>query len=254
MEQKTFHQDYTMYSEEDHGTWSLLCDRRDAICKNDISGEYLKGIHLLSIDTRRIVRIAELSEKLDALSGWTLIPVAGLIPNKDFFYMLISKKYPITVPIRKRHEMDFSELPDIFHDIWGHLPLLINEKFTRFLTSFSSIALKYVHNDKAIDFLSRLYWFTYEMGLIREEDGCKPYGGAIITSAGELANIGSPLIPKYDFDIQHIFQTPYDSLKLQKEYFIIDSFDTLFGCIDTLEDNLRKCLLFAHGEVAASVR
>ncbi len=239
-------QDYAMYQAEDHETWSILSSRQSKLHNGNVSREYLSGFEKLKLDKNRIAKIDEISAMLDTVSGWTLVPVSGLIPTRDFFYMLINKKYPITVPIRKPWEIDFSEQPDIFHDVYGHLPLLTNEKFTKFLTAFSIIALKYVNNDRAIDFLGRLYWFTYEMGLINENGEYKPYGGAIITSAGEMANIREDRIPKYPFDLQHIFRTPYDNFKLQKEYFVINSFDDLFNSIEQLESTLIEQLLLPY--------
>jgi len=243
MEDLTIYQDYSLYREEDHETWSVLCSRQQRLRDGKISGEYLNGFDKLQLNEKRIAKIEEVSRRLERISGWTLIPVAGLIPTKDFFYMLINKKYPVTVPIRKAEELDFSEQPDIFHDVYGHLPLLTNEKFIKFLTAYSIIALKYANNERAIELLGRLYWFTYEMGIINEEGEHRPYGGAIITSAEEIANMQNEEVPKYPFDLDHIFRTPYNSFKLQNEYFVIDSFDDLFNSIEQLENKLIAHLL-----------
>ncbi len=231
-------QDYDAYTAEDHLTWSKLNDRQMSLNYKKASIEYQKGFDILSLDSSKVIKIEELSDRLKKVSGWSLIPVSGLIPTRDFFFMLINKKYPITVPVRKLHELDFSEDPDIFHDIYGHIPLLTNERFYRFLTEFSIIALKYVENEKAVEFLGRLYWFTFEMGVIWESGEMKPYGGAIITSDSEITNVKNPDIPKHAFDISKILNTPYDNYKLQKEYFVIDSFDDLFDCLKDLEDYL----------------
>ena len=235
-------QNYDTYREEDHKTWAILTQRQKKLQSGKISKEYLDGFEQLKLDETRIVKIEELSERLKSLNGWTLIPVTGLIPTRDFFFMILNKQYPITVSIRKPWEIDFSEQPDIFHDVYGHLPLLTNQKFIKFLTAYSIIAFKYVHNQKAIDFLGRLYWFTYEMGLIKEEGENKPYGGAIITSAGEIENISDKKIPKYPFEVNTVFQTPYNPFKLQNEYFIINSFDDLFSSLENIELNLIESL------------
>lgn len=236
-------QDYHSYTEEDHQTWATLYKRQITGNQTAFSKEYRDGLAKLKLDADKVIRIEEVSQRMETISGWTLIPVSGLIPTRDFFYMLINKKYPVTVSIRKPYEIDFSEQPDIFHDVCGHLPLLTNKEFTRFLTAYSIIALKYINNEKAIDFLGRLYWYTYEMGLIQELDGYKPYGGAIITSAGEIINVQNSNIPKHPFRIDHVFSTIYDSFKLQNEYFVIDSFDDLFNCIESLEAKLIEHLL-----------
>jgi phenylalanine-4-hydroxylase len=110
--------------------------------------------------------------------------------------------------------------------------------------------LKYVNNERAIEFLGRLYWFTYEMGIINEEDGHKAYGGAIITSAEERANVNNINIPKYSFSLDLIFHTPYNPYKLQKEYFVINSFDDLFNVTEILEEKLIENLLLSEQDYA----
>jgi len=249
MKDYIINQDYEMYQQEDHETWATLCERQDKLPQEKISSEYLDGFHKLRIDKKKIIKIEEVSRRLEAISGWTLVPVTGLLPTRDFFYMIINKKYPVTVSIRKPWEIDFSEQPDIFHDICGHLPLLTNEKFIRFLTAYSIIAIKYVNNDRAVDYLGRLYWYTYEMGLINEGGVNKPYGGAVITSSMEIENVYSKEVPKYLFDLDHVFRTAYNPFKLQKEYFAINSFDDLFNCLEHVESRLLEHLLLPEEDL-----
>jgi monomeric phenylalanine-4-hydroxylase len=242
--QKVFpYQDYSLYSEQDHSTWFTLTDRHHQLHMDHAAREYCEGIEKLNIDRTRIIKIETVSDTLKLISGWSLVPVSGLLSTKDFFYLLIEKKYPVTVYIRKASEIEFSEQPDIFHDVFGHLPLLTNEKFTKFLTAYSTIALKYINNDKAIELLGRLYWFTYEMGLILEDGAFKPYGGAVITSSQEIVNVANQQIPKHLFNIDHVFSTLYNSFKIQNEYFFINSFEDLFDCLDTIESKLIRNLL-----------
>lgn len=246
MEKHTVLQDYALYREEDHNTWTVLYNRQRELQRGTLSQEYMSGFDQLALDGGRIVKIGEISKRLESISGWTLVPVSGLIPTRDFFYMLINKRYPVTVSIRRPWEVDFSEQPDIFHDVCGHLPLLTNEKFVKFLTAYSIIALKYVNNDRAVEFLGRLYWYTYEMGIIHENGEDKPYGGAVITSSEEIANVVNDKTPKYPFDIGRIFRTPYNPYKLQNEYFVIDSFDQLFESLQDLEATLVDHLLLSE--------
>ena len=236
-------QDYKKYTNDDHETWRLLCERQSKLPADKVSKEYLDGFYKLGIDKTKVANIEEISKRLETVSGWTLVPVTGLLPTRDFFYMIINKRYPITVSVRKPYEIDFSEQPDIFHDICGHLPLLTNEKFIKFLTAYSVIAIKYVSHDRAVDFLGRLYWFTYEMGIIQEDGECKPYGGAVITSAEEIANVQDPAIPKHEFNIDQIFRTEFTPYSIQKEYFVVNSFDELFNSLEHLESKLMEHLL-----------
>ena len=236
-------QEYHSYCEDDHLTWATLINRQSELHTKRISRAYLDGYEKLGLSNAHVADIKEVSDNIEAISGWSLVPVSGLIPTKEFFYLLINKKYPVTVSIRKPEELDFSEQPDIFHDISGHVPLLTNSNFTKFLTAYSILALKYTNNDRALEFLGRLYWFTYEMGLIVENGEIKPYGGAIITSANEIANVYNAATPKHAFDIDHIFKTQFNPYKLQNEYFVINSFDDLFDSLEKLEVKLIDNLL-----------
>jgi monomeric phenylalanine-4-hydroxylase len=249
-------QRYESYTPEDHETWSKLIKKASLLHDGRISKEYLDNLNILQFDKNKIENLEDLSRRMYAASGWELLPVSGLILTQDFFYMLINKKYPITVSIRKPHEIDFSEQPDIFHDIYGHLPLLLNEKFMQFITTYSQIAIRYVDNEKAVEYLGRLYWYTYEMGLIKEDGDYKPYGAAIITSAGEIANSRKESVPKHHFDLDLVFRTPYNPFDLQKEYFIIDSFDDLCACLDEIESQIEKTMnaeQFSHIEAKQAV-
>jgi (S)-3,5-dihydroxyphenylglycine transaminase len=248
MEKEQIFQNYDSYLAEDHATWSALSEKQGLLHKERISSEYLKGFEKLKLNKDRIVNIGQVSKSLESISGWSLIPVTGLIPTKDFFYMLINKKYPVTISIRRPWEIDFSEQPDIYHDVCGHLPLLTNNKFIKFLTAYSTIALKYVNNDKAIELLGRLYWYTYEMGLIMEDGLYKPYGGAIITSAEEIGNVNNENVVKYPFDLDRLFRTPYNPYKLQSVYFYIESFDDLFTSLENLESKLIEHLLLPDSD------
>lgn len=231
-------QDYTNYQEDDHHTWQVMCSRQTQAKKNSISVAYLDGFKKLQLGHDRIADIGIISNRLSSITGWTLIPVAGLIPPKDFFTMLIEKKYPITVSMRKPWEIDFIDRPDIFHDVCGHVPLLTNKDFVNFLATYSMQALKYLDNEHAVNILSRLYWFTCEMGVILEQGEYKAYGGAIITSAKEITNVNNNKIPKHPFKLSQILNTPYDYNHLQTEYFVINSYDELFNSLVGLEGTL----------------
>lgn len=229
---------YESYSDEQHQTWRALFQRQYGIITHNASESFLRGFRLLSLDSERIARLEDVNEKLVKTSGWSVVGVAGLVSNRDFFQMLIEKKFPVTVNMRNADEIDFSELPDIFHDIYGHVPMLLNEMYCEFMAEYSKLAIKYVDDEVATNLFGRLYWFTLETGLVYEAGETKPYGGAILTSKNEILNIKNELIPKHDFDLYKLIGTEYNSLKLQKEYFVIKSFEQLF---DSLRD-IEKCV------------
>lgn len=233
---------YENYSAEDHETWSKLYRNLMAVNRNFAASEYLDGLDKLQFSEDRVVDIEKLSNRLEKISGWRLLTVNCLVPTRDFFFMLINKQYPITTDMRKPHEIGFAELPDVFHDVVGHVPLLTCERFYNFLTAFSTIALKYIDNEAAVLHLGRLYWYTFEMGLVYEQGEVKSFGGAILTSLEESYNFHERKVPVHPFDIERIYHTEYDNLRLQERYFVLDSFDVLEACVKEIEHVLLKAL------------
>jgi len=233
-------QNYASYTNEDHQTWSLLFERQSRFILDEAAEEFKKGFKTLSIPSDKVVNIDELNRTLDRLCDWNVVGVTGLVPNELFFDMLQNKKFPVTVTMRKPHELAFSELPDIFHDVYGHVAMLLNETFSSFMVEYSRIALKYIDDVTTVEYFGRLYWFTLEMGLIQEKGKLRPYGGAILTSSGEIENINSPAVARHPFNLEQVIHTPYDNLKVQKEYFFIDSFQQLFDSLQDMDMLLEK--------------
>lgn len=233
-------QQYENYTKEDHEIWSILFERQTSSIKSYVNKEFIEGLEKLQLDPHKIVNIDEVSKKLFQISGWSLVPAVGLLSYKDFFYLLHAKKFPITVSMRKRHELEFSELPDIFHDVFGHVPMLVNKIFCEFMERFSTIAMNNFEDETIVTALGKLYWFTLEMGLIKEGDQIKAYGGAILTSSNEIDNIYKEQIKKTVFDMKSVIQEEYDNLKLQKQYFIIHSFEQLLEALDEFEKHFEK--------------
>ncbi|MDW3192245.1 MAG: hypothetical protein R8G66_07765 [Cytophagales bacterium] len=228
-------QQYESYSEDDHKTWKELYEIQNQELISYSSEGYQLGYRKIALPEGRVVNLDKLNEKLGSFCGWQAVGVRGLVPTKEFFFMLMKKNFPVSVQIRKPQELGFSKLPDIFHDVCGHVPMLLNDTFSEFVKKFSELGLKHFENEKAVLYLSRLYWYTLEMGLIYEEGEVKPYGGAILTSRKEIKNIYSNTSSKHDFDVYELINTPYDNLKLQTDYFVIDSYDQLFTGLEQLE-------------------
>ncbi|MCW3072410.1 MAG: Aromatic amino acid hydroxylase protein [Bacteroidetes bacterium] len=233
-------QNYERYTQEDHEIWSVLYERQTKLLKKYVNREFLEGLEMLQLDPAKVANIDEVSERLFKISGWSLVPAVGLLSHKDFFFLLHEKKFPITVNMRKRHELEFSELPDIFHDIYGHVPMLVNKTFCDFMEKFSTIAMNNFEDETIVTGLGRLYWFTLEMGLIQENDETKVYGGAILTSSNEIDNIFNNETKRSVFDMQAVINSDYDNLKLQKEYFIINSFKQLIVALNEFEAHVEK--------------
>src|ERR1041385_5317302 len=157
------------YAAEDHATWRHLFGRQTKTIQARAAREFLDGFNLLSLDPKRVPTLADVNQKLRTLSAWQVAPANGLVPIRDFFDMLNERKFPVNTNIRRPSEIDFSELPDLFHDIVGHVPMLFdNTVFGEFMQRYSRISRGYTHSDLAMTYCSRLYWFVIEMGLKRE--------------------------------------------------------------------------------------
>lgn len=232
---KQLRQEYEKYSSEDFQVWRLLFERQVAQLPGAAIQEYIDGIHRVGFVADSIPKFDETNVLLKKFTGWELVVVPGLIPDKDFFELLSNKKFPASTWLRKLSELDYLEEPDMFHDVFGHVPLLTNHDVVSYLRDLSKIALRYIDNAWAIELMSRIYWFTVEFGLIRENGELRIYGAGILSSKGETVySLHDPYPNRHPFDVEKILNTPYRKDEFQKDYFVIDSFQQLSGCIDNL--------------------
>ena len=179
----TVPQDADLYPEEDQAVWRILVERQTALAGRHACDEFLHGLEVLGIgDT--IPDFAAINTRLTALTGWRLVGVPGLIPDAAFYDHLAHRRFPVTVWIRTRAELDYLVEPDLFHDFFGHVPLLTNPVFADFMQAYGRRAI--AAGPGSIHRLARLYWFTVEFGLIRTPRGVKAYGAGILSSAAEV--------------------------------------------------------------------
>ncbi len=229
-------QEYDKYTPEDHQVWQILYDRQMEVLPPIASKEYLEGIKKCRFARTHIPNFDEVNDALQKATGWQVYVVPGLIDNKPFFEFLSDKKFPATTWLRKMSQIDYLEEPDMFHDTFGHVPLLSIQPFVGFLESLARISLKHIDNPWAVELLARLYWYTIEFGLILENGELKIYGAGILSSSGEsVYAIKSDVPQRLPFDISTIFRTPYIKDKYQQQYFVIDGFDSLFNSIAEVE-------------------
>ncbi|AOG25110.1 phenylalanine 4-monooxygenase [Acidovorax sp. RAC01] len=220
-------QNFAAYTEADHDTYRRLYERQRALLPGLASEAFIAALPSLGASDR-IPRFEEVNERLHKATGWELVGVPGLIPEVPFFTLLANRQFPVTDWIRKPEEFDYIVEPDIFHDLFGHVPLLFNPVFADYVQRYGQGGLK-AQGLGACEMLSRLYWYTIEFGLIREAGGLRAYGAGILSSAGELAYaVQSPEPQRIPLALARTMRTRYKIDTYQQTYFVIDSFEQLF--------------------------
>jgi phenylalanine-4-hydroxylase len=224
----TVEQQWDSYTAEDHAIWKTLYSRQIRMIEQYAAPEFIAGTLTLNAAPDRIPHIDETNRILEPISGWRIVAVPGLIPEEQFFAHLAHQRFPLTVWIRKPEELDYLVEPDIFHDFFGHVPMLTNPLFARFMQAYGEAGPKAVAAG-ALKMLSRLYWYMVEFGLIRTPQGLRAYGSGILSSKGETAySITSPQPNRVAFDLERVLRTDYLIDDYQQIYFVIDSFEQLF--------------------------
>ncbi len=223
----TCEQNYAAYTETDHDTYRRLYARQSALLPGLASQQFIDMLPTLGVH-ERIPRFEEINERLHKATGWEIVTVPGLIPEVPFFSLLAARKFPVTDWIRTPEEFDYIVEPDVFHDLFGHVPLLFNPVFADYVQRYGQGGLK-AHSLNACELLSRLYWYTIEFGLIREPDGLRAYGAGILSSSGELRySVTSPEPRRVPLTLETVMRSRYKIDSYQSTYFVIDSFDQLF--------------------------
>jgi len=226
--------DYTIdqgrhrYTAEEHARWRFLYERQSRLLPRYAAPEYMECLAKLDAGDG-IPDFEAAGDKLEKATGWRIVAVPGLIPEDAFFDHLASRRFPVTNWIRTAEEMDYLEEPDVFHDFFGHVPLLAHPVFADYMEAYGKGGQRAIKLG-TIDQLARLYWYTVEFGLIRDGDnGLKVYGAGILSSAGETPYcIESPSPNRIGFDLERIMRTRYRIDDYQETYFVIDDYDQLF--------------------------
>ena len=250
MKSRPTKQVYSDYTQQDFTVWGILFERQMKILRPIVSGEYLKAIKQVKFVKDRIPDFAEVNAILKEATGWSLVVVPNISPQKEFFEFLSQKKFTSTCWLRTMEQLDYLEEPDMFHDVFAHVPLLCNQDYVNFFKGISDIALKHIDNPQVVELLGRIYWFTIEFGLIREDGQLKIYGAGIISSKGETEFcLGNKAIRR-DFDVTTIFNTGFRTDRIQEEYFVIESFEQLYNSLPEIEKFIQA---FIEKEVAVAL-
>lgn len=219
------------YTAAEDQIWHELIMRQTPLIQNRACAEYKRGLELLNLPLDRIPQIPEVNKVLFAETGWRLEPVPALIPFDHFFDLLANRKFPAATFIRRREELDYLQEPDIFHEIFGHGPMLTNPAVAEFTYTYGKLGKTATHDEQVM--LAKLYWFTIEFGLIKAQEGLRAYGGGILSSKGETVYCLESQTPlRKPFEVMDVLRTPYRIDIMQPIYFVIETFDTLFKLID----------------------
>ena len=223
----TVDQDWTAYSNDEHNLWKRLYARQSTLLPRYACDEFLDSLAILNFSAG-IPKFAEINPKLKAATNWQIVAVPGLLPDDVFFNHLAHRRFPVTVWLRNPAEFDYIVEPDIFHDFFGHVPLLFNKTFADYLEAYGQGGVK-AKGLNALNYLARLYWYTVEFGLIETPKGLRTYGAGILSSGGELPYcIESKKPNRIRFDLLRVMQSKYKIDTFQETYFVIKNFKELF--------------------------
>jgi phenylalanine-4-hydroxylase len=239
----TIEQDWASYTGDEHDRWNRLFARQARLLPGRACDAFLAAKQKLELSRQGIPDFAELSERLSRLTGWRVVPVAGLIPDDAFFDHLANRRFPAGAFIRPEHELDYLSEPDVFHDVFGHVPLLADPVYARFLEAYGKGGQRALQRGQLHN-LARLYWYTVEFGLIATPQGLRIFGAGILSSPGEsLFSLEDSSPNRVAFDLERIMQTKYIISDYQQTYFVVESFqqllDECYQDFGALYDDLR---------------
>lgn len=224
----TIDQNWIAYTSEEHAVWDLLYKRQMEVLPGRAADEFMDGLKALDLSRGGIPNLESLSDELEALTGWRVVTVPGLVPDKIFFGHLANRRFPAGQFIRKRSELDYLQEPDIFHDVFGHVPMLTNPVFADYMEAYGKGGIRSLQWD-CLKNLAALYWYTVEFGLIKTDKGMRIYGAGIVSSKTESIFALEDASPnRIAFDLKRVMMTDYRIDDFQQTYFAIESYKDLF--------------------------
>ncbi|KTT97251.1 phenylalanine-4-hydroxylase [Sphingomonas yabuuchiae] len=223
----TIPQGWEHYTAEDHATWDTLFARQSKLLPGRASEAYLRGLDVLKLSRPGIPDFEELSERLMTLTGWQVVAVPGLVPDDVFFDHMANRRFVAGNFIRRPDQLDYLQEPDVFHDVFGHVPMLADPVFADYLAAYGRGGQRALGMD-ALKYLGRLYWYTVEFGLVREDGDLRIYGAGIVSSYSESRfALEDPSPNRIGFDLARVMRTEYRIDDFQQNYFVIPSYEDL---------------------------
>lgn len=241
-------QEWSNYTETDHGTWNILYTRQTENLNGKVWSPFHSMLINASILPEVIPRFEGIDRALKKATGWQIEVVPGIIPVKEFFDLLAAKRFCSSTWLRRRDQLDYLEEPDMFHDTFGHIPLLVHESYSNFAQQFGELGQRYHNNPDVVLLLERLYWFTVEFGLVREDSKTKILGAGIISSFGETNHVYNDPVDIRPFTVENVLMTPFRNDQVQNLYFEAATADQVFKCIPETERFIQD---FLAGKFAA---
>lgn len=224
----TVDQNWRSYSTNEHAVWDTLYKRQMEVLPGRAADDFMSGLTALNLDRGGIPNFDEISEELRALTGWSVVAVPGLVPDEVFFEHLANRRFPAGNFIRKADQLDYIQEPDVFHDVFGHVPMLTNPVFADYMEAYGKGGMRSLRYD-ALKNLAALYWYTVEFGLINTPSGLRIYGAGIVSSKSESIFALEDASPnRIGFDLERLMATDYRIDDFQQTYFVIDSYQQLF--------------------------
>lgn len=227
-------QDYAAYTEEQHNVWAELVGRMLPELEKHAARAYLDGFEIIGLQRDRLPNLAAISARLRPRTGWNSTPVSGFLPAPAFFEMLANRLFPTTTWLRSRESLEYTPEPDIFHDVFGHVPMHAHAVFADFLERYGRVCAG-IQDAGVLEKLGRLFWYTVEFGLIREGDEIKVYGSGLISSHGECRNVMEGRCAIHDFSLDAVLSTPVKVDELHKLLFAVRSFDQIYEAMHEAE-------------------
>jgi phenylalanine-4-hydroxylase len=231
-------QDWNAYTPENHEVWSILYDRRMRTLEHTASQVFLDGARTIGLRKDQVPELADVNRRLAARTGWAAVAVDGFLPAREFFECLAVRRFPTTVIVRSREQLDYLPEPDIFHDVFGHVPLHADPVFGDFLQQFG-VAASAARTEEQTRAMARLFWFTVEFGLARERGELRIYGSGLISSHGDAANALGDKCERRPFVIEQVLEQHFEIDRFQDVLFVVDSFDQLFDGVERAKQILK---------------
>jgi phenylalanine-4-hydroxylase len=226
-------QDYAAYTTEQHSVWAELVRRRMPQIEQHAAREYLDGFESLCLPVDRLPKLDAVTAKLNRRTGWSTTPVSGFMPGPAFFEMLAARCFPTTTWLRSRDSLEYTPEPDIFHDVFGHVPMHAHPVFADFLAHYGQLCAR-ISDEQILERIGRVFWYTVEFGLIRQDGSVKVYGSGLISSNGECSNVLEGKCAVRPFNLDEVLRTPVKVDEMNRVLFAIESFDEIYEAMRTL--------------------